>query len=168
MAPHMGLSALFRVALIASTVLAAPAPETQVACAKLKEKLSGKVFVPGEWAYTKENRDYYNIGLADLGPACIVMPRDAQEVVTIVKLLREHEQVPFAVKSGGHSPNPGHSSIQDGVLIALRNIAGTEYDSKTQLAQIKPGGHWISPLKALLPHGRTVVSGRLGKTRPES
>jgi FAD/FMN-containing dehydrogenase len=162
MAPYLGLIPLLSIVLLASGVPGAPTPQTQIACAKLKETHSGKVYMPGEPAYTKENRDYFNIGLAELGPACIVKPSTAQEVSSVVKLLREHETVPFAVKSGGYSPNPGHSSVRDGVLIALRDLAGTEYDTKTKLAYIKPGGHWTSASKVLMPHGRTVVSARFG------
>jgi hypothetical protein len=70
--------------------------------------------------------------------------------------------VDFVIKSGGHSPDAGHASVKDGVLIALRNLSGTTLDSKTNLAALKPGGHWWDAMKALDGTGRMVVGGRLG------
>jgi len=90
------------------------------------------------------------------------MPTSAEEVSSVVKELHKKPGVRFAVKSGGHSPNVGHSSIKDGVLIALRNLSGTEYDKAKQVAYVKPGGHWADVIKPLATHGVTVVSGRLG------
>jgi FAD/FMN-containing dehydrogenase len=122
------------------TGTAAPTTATKLACSQLSQSLPNKVFSPRQRQYKKENGDYWNAGLEELGPACIAMPSSAQDVSKIVTLLNEHENVPFAIKSGGHSPNAGMASVKDGVLIALRNVAGTEYDQKTELATIKPGG----------------------------
>ena len=122
------------IALICTLAIAAPTAETKQACDKIAQELGGKVLFPGEPAYRKESRDYYNIGLAELTPACIAMPSSAQDVSKIVRILKGVPSVNFAVKSGGHDPNPGHSSIKDGVLIALRNVAGTEYDPNRQVA----------------------------------
>jgi hypothetical protein len=122
------------------TGMAAPTTDTKLACSRLSQNLPNKVFMPNQQQYKKENGDYWNAGLPELGPACIAMPRNAQDVSKIVTLLNEYENVPFAIKSGGHSPNAGMASVKDGVLIALRNVAGTEYDKKTELATIKPGG----------------------------
>ena len=141
---------------------AAPDNSTIHACNELKTTFLTKVGFPGEWAYTKENRDYYNIGLAELGPACIVFPSSAEDVSAIVNILNKISDVKFAVKSGGHSPVPGHSSIKDGVLIALRNLVGTQLDREKKVAYVKPGGHWWDVYKALENTGMTVVGGRLG------
>jgi FAD/FMN-containing dehydrogenase len=129
------------------TGMAAPTAETKLACSKLSQNLPNKIFMPKQRQYKKENSDYWNAGLEELGPACIAMPRNAQDVSKIVTLLNEHDNVPFAIKSGGHSPNAGMASVKDGVLIALRNVVGTEYDKMTELATIKPGGVRISSFK---------------------
>jgi FAD/FMN-containing dehydrogenase len=155
--PFLGL------ALFTSVVLGAPPTHSVAACTEIKIALPGRVHLPGQAAYTKENKDYYNIGLADLRPTCITMPQSVQEVSQIVKILNKHESVPFAIKSGGHDPNPGHSSVKDGVLIALRYINGTEYDAAKGVAYVKPGGHWSDVITPLARQGQTVVSGRLGK-----
>jgi FAD binding domain len=152
--------------LLSTTCLssAAPGPTTLQACSKIQSTLPGKLSLPGQSAYIKENRDYYNIGLAELGPACIAFPTSAQDVSAIIKILNSdaHKDVQFAVKSGGHSPNPGASSVKDGVLITMRHINGTVLDKEKRLAYIKPGGHWWDVMDVLKDSGHMVVAGRLG------
>ncbi|TID27652.1 FAD-binding domain-containing protein [Venturia nashicola] len=146
----------------AQTGLAVPSAATQTACTEIKSTLLGKLFVKGDAVYTKENKDWWNAGIADMAPACIAMPSTAQDVARIVTILNNHADVPFAIKSGGHSPNRGHSSVKEGVLIALRNIKGVELDKEKSVAYVKPGGHWKDVIKPLDDLGYTVVSGRLG------
>lgn len=61
--------------------------------------------------------------------------------------------------------NVGHGSIHDGILIAMRKIAGTTYDKDTNLAYVKPGGEWNDVIGALDAYGVAVVGGRLGMFR---
>jgi FAD/FMN-containing dehydrogenase len=143
---------------------AAATATTQQACREIKTALPGKLWFPDEAAYVKENKDYYNIGLAELGPACIAFPASAGDVSAIIKILNTdtHKDVQFAVKSGGHSPNPGAASVKDGVLIAMRHINGTVLDKEKSLAYIKPGGHWWDVMDALKGTGHMAVGARLG------
>jgi FAD/FMN-containing dehydrogenase len=105
----------------------------------------------------------YNAGLAELKPACITFPSSPEDVSKIVKILHTRNDVPFAIKSGGHDPNPGHGSVKDGVLIALRHINGTVYDKATNTVKFKPGGHWADVMKVLDKDDVSVVAGRLGR-----
>jgi hypothetical protein len=66
------------------------------------------------------------------------------------------------VKSGGHDPDPGHASIQDGILLALSQLKGVRNGPAKQLAYVKPGGTWASVVGPLDQAGVTVVGGRLG------
>lgn len=158
----MALSLLFS-SLLFHLVSLAPTPATQSTCSRISSQLPGKLALPKSPEYNRENGNYYNIGLADLGPACIVHPTNAQEVAEVVKILRESPDVPYAVKSGGHDPNPGHSSVRDGILIALSKIAGVQYDTGKHLATFGPGGAWEDVIGPLEKQGVTVVGGRLGK-----
>jgi FAD/FMN-containing dehydrogenase len=159
---HLAHSLVLLVAATINLANAAPSPSTTEACSKILEALPNGLSMPGEPAYNKENRDWYNMGLADLKPACIAFPKSTEDVSSIVKLLNTYPDTPFAVKSGGHSPNPGHSSVKDGVLIALREIKGTTLDKEKGLAYVKPGGHWWDVINALDGTGHSVVGGRLG------
>jgi FAD/FMN-containing dehydrogenase len=135
----------------------------QEACSSIKALAPQKLFYPQDSAYALENTDYYNIGLAELQPACIFQPTSAEEVSAAVKVLNKYNDVPFAVKSGGHDPNPGHSSVKGGVLIALSKMAYAHYNKVDNTAQFGPGGHWSTVIGPLEKEGVAVVGGRLGE-----
>lgn len=90
-------------------------------------------------------------------------PTSAQQVSQIVTILNRYEDVQFAVKSGGHNPNVGWSSVDGGVLISMRNLSSTVYNAAEQTADIGPGARWADVVDALQPSNVAVVSGRLGK-----
>ena len=50
------------------------------------------------------------------------------EAVNILKL----NNIPFAIRSGGHAQLSGWANINNGVLIALRGLADKAYDETTQ------------------------------------
>jgi FAD/FMN-containing dehydrogenase len=81
----------------------------------------------------------------------------------IVKELHNTDDL-FAVKSGGHMPNNGFASIQDGLLISTRRLDQVIYDPDDQTALVGPGLDWEEAQKALdnVNSGRTIVGGRLG------
>jgi FAD/FMN-containing dehydrogenase len=153
---------LFSLLSIATFSLAESTASAQSACSAIKTALGGKVALPKEAAYTKENKDYWHAGLAELMPACITFPSSPADVSTIVKILNTQSDVPFAIKSGGHDPNPGHSSVKNGVLIAMRHINGTVYDKASNTVSLKPGGHWVDVMKVLDKQNVAMVAGRLG------
>lgn len=94
-------------------------------------------------------------------PACIIRVQNPQDVAKALQIIQEF-QVPFSIRSGGHSPNPGWSSIEDpGILIdlsALNTIAVSE-DKTT--ASIGPGQRWGSVYESLDPYGVNVIGGRI-------
>lgn len=135
---------------------------TQACCQDLARNLPDRVFHPRDAKYKSETKQYWSKVLRELKPACVIRPTTAAEAFTVVRILNQHPDVHFAVKSGGHSPNLGYASIDGGVLIALREIMGATYDETTGLASVKPGGTWNDVIKALELAGVTVVGGRLG------
>lgn len=150
-------------------VYAAPTQETTQACTELINALPGKVVTPGLLAleYTYETQQYWNNALRTITPACIVQPESAEDVSVVVKTLNRYPSVQFATRSGGHDTNPGHASVQDGVLIAMTNLAGATYDPTTGLAYVKPGGEWNDVIGELEPSGHVIAGGRLGINNPE-
>ncbi|OTA93645.1 hypothetical protein M434DRAFT_385437 [Hypoxylon sp. CO27-5] len=94
--------------------------------------------------------------------ACIINPKDAQEVSTAIKILSETE-TKFAVRSGGHNYIPGFASVNEsGVLISLSNLNSTLLSDDKKTANIGPGNRWQDVYEALVPQGLTVVGGRVG------
>jgi hypothetical protein len=115
-------------------------------------------------AYKNELKDYWSYACTEAKPYCIVQATSAQHVSDAIKTLNKFPGAQFAVKSGGHDPNVGHSSINEGVLIALGKIKGATYDRARDVAIVKPGGKWATVIGDLAPSGVAVVGGRLCKT----
>jgi hypothetical protein len=116
-------------------VYATATPSTLQACGNIDTALPGRVSYPGSLPYFTERTSYWSTALHDLQPACLVLPTTAQEVATVVGVLNQFPSVNFAVKSGGHDPNPGHASVEDGILIATRKLKGATYDAATGLVR---------------------------------
>ncbi|KAK8023629.1 hypothetical protein PG993_011695 [Apiospora rasikravindrae] len=155
--------ALWPLLMVQHLVRAAPTESTVQACREIADQLpAGRVAYPLQLAYTVETQRYWSLALRELRPACIVSPQDAEQVAAAVRVLGNHPDVQFTVKSGGHDPNPGHSSIDGGVLIATREMVGATYDAATGHALVKPAGEWNDVIGDLEPSGVTVVGGRLG------
>lgn len=111
--------------------------------------------------YTSELHDYWSLACGDLKPTCIVYPSSAQEMATVIKELHRTDDF-FAVKSGGHMPNAGFASVQDGVLISTKNLNQIVYNKDDQTADVGPGLSWEDAQKGLDGNGRTLVGGRMG------
>lgn len=153
--------------LLATSSIAAPSASTIKACHDISIAAPGRVSIRFTIPYTSEVSSYWSTALHDLKPACVVFPKSAQEVSAAVKVLNKYPDVQFAVKSGGHDPNVGHASVQDGVLISTKDLTGVSYDAQKQLAFVKPGGEWNDVIAPLDEQGVTVVGGRLGASTRE-
>lgn len=111
--------------------------------------------------YTSELHKYWSVACGDLKPTCIVFPSSAEEMSQVVKELHDVDDL-FAVKSGGHMPNNGFASIQDGILVSTKNLNQVVYNKEDQTANIGPGLSWEEAHDGLEGTGRTIVGGRMG------
>ncbi|RYP48693.1 hypothetical protein DL768_005473 [Monosporascus sp. mg162] len=94
-------------------------------------------------------------------PYCIISPTDAQHVSEAIKIIKSHN-VKFATRSGGHSPNPGWSSIgKEGILIDMSKFNQVSLSGDGQVASIGPGLRWGQVTSVLEQQGAAVVGGRL-------
>ena len=67
----------------------------------------------------------------------------------------------FAVRSGGHSPNPGFSTLSEpGVLIDMQDLDQVTINDDKSVATLGPGVKWIDVYKALDQYGVSVIGGR--------
>ncbi|KAG2067129.1 FAD-binding domain-containing protein, partial [Suillus decipiens] len=89
---------------------------------------------------------------------CSFEPANAEDVGIALQILVK-DQTPFAVKGGGHSPNPGFSSTL-GVQIAMRLFSEVVYDENAQTVTFGMGLVWEDVYSALLQYNVTVVGGR--------
>ena len=114
--------------------------------------------------YIETNTDYWNEGNSKNRAACAFFPGSADEVAFAVQVLNNRTSVPYALKSGGHNPNFGFSSVDQGILISFRpNLAATTLSADGSSADIGPGSRWDEAMTVLDGHGKAVVGGRLGK-----
>ena len=145
---------------------AAPTADTQAACAALKAAHPAALAYPTDPAFAG-GRAYWSGTARDAGtPACIFFPASAQAVSDGVAALLRYPSVPFAMKSGGHSPNPGHNNVDGGVLFAFSGMASTAISADQQTADVGPGARWQEVITALEPYGKAVVGGRVGMLLP--
>lgn len=67
----------------------------------------------------------------------------------------------FAIRSGGHTPDPEMASIDDGILFSLENLNMVQMDESLSIASIGPGNRWGDVYDKLAPEGYLVVGGRV-------
>lgn len=68
----------------------------------------------------------------------------------------------FAIRSGGHNPNPGYAGIgEEGVLIDMSHMTDISLNQNGSIASLGPGNRFGPAQKALNSLGKTVHAGRI-------
>ena len=103
-------------------------------------------------------------------PACIVRPRDAQQLGKVVAILRrEHDSRIragaaitgfFAIRSGGVNPGLGAATVQDGVVIDLSLFCEVTPAVDRSTVTVGTGAKWIDVYRTLDEKGLIVMGGR--------
>ncbi|KAL2841223.1 hypothetical protein BJY01DRAFT_236450 [Aspergillus pseudoustus] len=75
-------------------------------------------------------------GKERLGPACITLPTFAEDVATIVGTLAKLPGAVFAIRSGGHSPNPGFADTNREITIDLQRMSKVHVSSDGTIASL--------------------------------
>ena len=124
----------------------------------LRTRLRGRVVTP-------EDADYdalrvVVLGGADPRPAVIVRPLDDADVAMAVACARD-AGLPLAVRSGGHS-GAGHGSVDDGLVIDLRDLTGLDIDVEGRTAWVGAGLTAGAVTAATAAHGLAVGFGDTG------
>ena len=148
-------------------------PEPTILCKNVSSVLPDSVIFPHDaTAFKQSMNSYWAQQECEVIPACIVQPRDTQQLSTAVTMLkREYDERGkqvgeveaeglFAIRSGGHSPVSGAASIKGGVLIDLslfREVSPSEDGSSVIIGA---GAKWIDVSKVLDERGLAVVGGR--------
>ncbi|KIW09277.1 uncharacterized protein PV09_00198 [Verruconis gallopava] len=132
------------------------------ACANLTGSLGSTKVVTNhlDLNYLESQFEYWNARLSSYAPSCVVYPTSAQDVSVAIQAIRSSGSR-FAVRVGGHNPNPNFSSVDQGVLIDLRNLNQKSYDPSTQLATYGPGQSFGEVYEYFDQFGVTVVGARL-------
>jgi FAD/FMN-containing dehydrogenase len=93
--------------------------------------------------------------------ACV---KDNEDVVFAINHARAN-QLPIAIRGGGHNPS-GASSSQDGLVIDLsRYINTVRVDPKEKLAYVGGGALWATVDKEAIKYGLATVGGTVNQVR---
>lgn len=131
-----------------------------VACDELRGTLGTIVTSPADPNYTTLADENWSQTAWKL-PTCIVLPTTTAETQEVVKILVANN-VSFAIRSGGHSPNPFDANINDGVLISTEMLNNqVSYDPSTNSVSFGTGLRWDTVYSALDPYNVTLVGGRV-------
>ncbi|KAI1113087.1 hypothetical protein F5Y14DRAFT_229472 [Nemania sp. NC0429] len=94
-------------------------------------------------------------------PGCIVQPHASSDVSKLMRMI-SFFNVKFAVRSGGHSPNPGWSSISSGgVLVDMQKMNRIDLSADKSVATVGPGARWGEVIAAISPQQVAVLGGRI-------
>lgn len=146
--------------LAAATILRLARGDT---CSDVEDLTSVKVTRPLELAYIDEQLEYWSTSCSALKPSCIIFPKTAAEVGSVVKLIANNTE-DFAVKSGGHSPNNYWASVENGPLIATQDLNHVVVDQATGIVKFGPGNRLDDLAQKLDGTGWSVAGGRIGNT----
>jgi hypothetical protein len=138
---------------------------------KLIEALPESIISPeNTMSFAESMNAYWDQKACEVAPACVVRPRNAQELSKAIKILKSEFQERnasksdddglFAVRSGGHSPVAGASSINGGALIDLSLFNQVLPSADKKSVDIGAGCKWIHVYTALEKDGLAVAGGR--------
>ena len=85
--------------------------------------------------------------------------QNTQEVALVLKIVTLFE-VPFAIRSGGHSANPGFGSVDSGILIDLSSLNDIVLSPDHKVVSVGPGVKSDNLYEELEKYELTVVGGR--------
>ncbi|CAI6334903.1 unnamed protein product [Periconia digitata] len=134
----------------------------KAACAILKSRYPESTFLTNSSSYTTETQQEYWSATAWSNPACVFVPRDAEEVASAVNILTL-TQSQFAVRSGGHMPIPGFNGINsDGILLSTSDLTRITLSDDRSVVSIGAGNRWREVYSYLAPFGLAAAGGRVG------
>ncbi len=134
------------------------APALETAISELRNRVGGRVVTPNDTDYD-ELRQVVSGG-TDGRPAAIVRVRDATDVSRTV-LIAAESSVPLAVRSGGHS-GAGHGTVDDGIVIDVRDMKALEIDPARRTAWVGSGATALEVTSAAAEHGLAIGFGDTG------
>lgn len=153
--------------------LISSSPEPSRISKSLASALPDEVFFPRDVAAFRESiNSYWAKQECEVVPACILRPRNVQQLSTAVTILkREYDKQEmqggnqkaegrFAIRSGGHSPVPGAASTRGGVLIDLSLFCEVTPSEDGTSVIIGTGAKWRDVSKVLDEKSLAIVGGR--------
>jgi FAD/FMN-containing dehydrogenase len=121
---------------------------------ELTNRIAGDVVLPTSSSYDELRNVFNRAG----SPAAIVRAQTNDDVITAIRLAREHH-VALSVRSGGHGLS-GLATNNGGLVIDLAHFNAVGLlDPAHHLVRVGAGSHWGDVAQALAPHGLAISSG---------
>ncbi len=140
---------------VGSAAEAAFGRSTRAPWNRLAAGLDGRLVRPGQARYA-EAALLYNSRFAGLRPAAIAFCRGSDDVARCLEFTHAHD-VPFALRSGGHSYG-GYSS-SPGLIVDVSALDTVEVDPRRRTAKVGAGAQLIDLYDAVARHGLVVPGG---------
>jgi FAD binding domain len=105
------------------------------------------VHYPSTSTYTAFNsRRWSNTTI--LAPSCVILPESTNDVSLAVKTLvagadGNATACQFAIKSGGHNPNPGANNMNGGIVLDLGHLNDTSISADRRTVRLGAGATWL-------------------------
>ena len=97
----------------------------------------------------------------------VAFVKDSADVALAIKYATAN-QLPIAIRGGGHNP-AGASSSEGGLVIDLsRYLNAAKIDPEKKLAYVGGGALWEAVDKAAIVHGLATVGGTVNHVRPNN
>lgn len=125
---------------------------------ELRATVAGRFVEPGDPEY--DALRIVQLGGTDPRPAVIVRPAHDADVAAAIAFARE-AGLPLAIRSGGHS-GAGHSTVDGGLVIDLRDMAAIEVDAEARTAWVEAGATAGEVTAATAAHGLATGFGDTG------
>ncbi|KAL3446808.1 hypothetical protein BJX65DRAFT_318499 [Aspergillus insuetus] len=95
-------------------------------------------------------------------PGKIALSSSTDDVATIVGTLAKLPQAVFAIRSGGHSPNPGWANAALGITIGLQQLNNVHVSCDGCIASVGSGTRWVDVHRVLDSLELEVIGGKFG------
>ncbi|KAF8418895.1 hypothetical protein EV426DRAFT_638497 [Tirmania nivea] len=120
----------------------------------------GEVFWPDSNTYQLESTIIYWSLTTWNQPRCVFVPQSAKSMGRGIWTARLCH-IDFAIRGGGHMPNPGFAGTNTGILFGLTALNTLYFSNDQKSVFVGPGLKWGEVYTFLAPHGRYALGGRL-------
>lgn len=127
---------------------------------ELRTRLTGTLIGPGDPLYD-ETRHVWN-GMVDVRPRAVVRAGSVEDIDPVLSVA-QHEDLPLAVRGGGHNV-AGHGTVEGGLVLDLSGLRQVDVDPGTRLVTVQPGATLADVDRATTAHGLAVPLGVVSAT----